>query len=72
MVSYDTMKYSFFNEFHFSPYFLYQDDAFQGSLNPLHSAYHPHLMALSLCFTSLNEGFLYHLPGIHFYFCLFT
>ena len=50
-------------------HFIFQDDTFQfgknghHSLHPLHSAFYPHLMALSLCFTSLNEGFLYHLPG---------
>ena len=37
----------------------------QSSLasNPLHSKVHQHLMSLSLCFTSRNEGYLFHLPG---------
>ena len=30
---------------------------------PLHSAYHNHLMSHTACFTSNNEGYLYHLPG---------
>lgn len=31
--------------------------------HPLQSQWHPHLMSLTTCFTSLNEGYVYHLPG---------
>ncbi len=31
--------------------------------HPLHSSWHQHLMSITLAFTSLNEGYVYHLPG---------
>ena len=31
--------------------------------HPLQSAWHPHLMSMTMVFTSNNEGFIYHLPG---------
>lgn len=31
--------------------------------SPLHSAWHSHLMSLSLVMASVHEGYLYHLPG---------
>ena len=31
--------------------------------HPLQSAWHPHLMSMTMVFTSNMEGFIYHLPG---------
>ena len=31
--------------------------------HPLQSLWHPHLMSLTMCFTSNHEGYIYHLPG---------
>ena len=31
--------------------------------HPLQSTWHPHLMSLTMVFTSNTEGFVYHLPG---------
>lgn len=31
--------------------------------HPLQSMFHVHLMSITTCFTSQNEGYLYHLPG---------
>lgn len=40
----------------------------QQQPHPLQSLWHPHLMSLTMCFTSTNEGFIYHLPGLYFNF----
>ena len=34
-----------------------------SSQHPLQSLWHPHLMSLTMVFTSNNEGYIYHLPG---------
>ena len=31
--------------------------------HPLQSSFYPHMMSITLCFTSQSEGHLYHLPG---------
>eukprot|EP00095_Tigriopus_kingsejongensis_P008125 maker-scaffold256_size235750-snap-gene-0.9 protein:Tk08125 transcript:maker-scaffold256_size235750-snap-gene-0.9-mRNA-1 annotation:"hermansky-pudlak syndrome 3 protein" len=37
--------------------------AFNVIQHPLQSMFHVHLMSITACFTSQNEGYLYHLPG---------
>uniref|UniRef100_A0A0K2UWL5 Uncharacterized protein n=1 Tax=Lepeophtheirus salmonis TaxID=72036 RepID=A0A0K2UWL5_LEPSM len=32
-------------------------------LHPLQCEFYPHLMSFTVCFTSFNEGYLYHVPG---------
>ena len=32
-------------------------------VHPLQSSFYPHMMSVTMCFTSQTEGYLYHLPG---------